>query len=55
MHAGEIETSILLHGTTPYTPTGVIGFPSHATPAKGKAVLNSLLASFTAHLEALLR
>ncbi|GGP96284.1 creatinine amidohydrolase [Streptomyces virginiae] len=79
MHAGEIETSILLHaapelvrdgfadtdhdggsrpfllvqGMSAYTETGVIGFPSHATAAKGKAVLASLADSFAGHLEIL--
>lgn len=79
MHAGEIETSILLHaepdlvgpgyatadhaasdrpfllthGIRAYTNTGVIGFPSYATAAKGKAVLASLTADFAAHLHAL--
>ncbi|WP_435610305.1 creatininase family protein [Streptomyces sp. C10-9-1] len=79
MHAGEIETSILLHsarelvrdgfadadhdggsrpfllvqGMRAYTETGVIGFPSHATAAKGKAVLASLADSFAGHLEIL--
>ncbi|NGX07555.1 creatininase family protein [Mycobacteroides franklinii] len=68
MHAGELETSILLaayprylragwdtadHGATDrrylttvgisaYTPTGVIGYPSRATEAKGQAVLDHL-------------
>ncbi|MFE9804109.1 creatininase family protein [Streptomyces goshikiensis] len=79
MHAGEIETSILLHaapelvrngfaeadhdggsrpfllvqGMSAYTQSGVIGFPSHATADKGKAVLASLAASFAGHLEVL--
>ncbi|MGD3107560.1 creatininase family protein [Streptomyces sp. YGL11-2] len=79
MHAGEIETSILLHaepslvrpgyetadhdgGTRPfllthgmkaYTESGVIGFPSHATAEKGKAVLASLVEDFAQHLRAL--
>ncbi|MFK3980573.1 creatininase family protein [Micromonospora sp. NPDC050397] len=71
MHAGEIETSLLLHlcpelvrdgyqiadhrterpdllvlGMRGYTDTGVIGQPSLATASKGKAVLDSLTASF---------
>lgn len=76
MHAGEIETSILLHaepglvrpgwetadhaapdrpylltkGMKAYTDTGVIGFPSHATAEKGKAVLSSLLDDFSGHM-----
>jgi creatinine amidohydrolase len=80
MHAGELETSLLLHaspelvgeryaerdwiaptwrthllvtGMRGYTPSGVIGRPSLATPAKGKALLDSLVASFAEHLEAL--
>lgn len=71
MHAGEIETSLLLHvcpdlvrdgyqaadhladrphllvlGMRGYTTSGVIGQPSSATADKGKAVLESLTASF---------
>ncbi|MFI7209287.1 creatininase family protein [Micromonospora aurantiaca (nom. illeg.)] len=71
MHAGEIETSLLLHvaphtvgadfaeadhlterphllmlGMHAYTKTGVIGQPSLATEAKGRAVLASLVRSF---------
>lgn len=68
MHAGELETSILLAtyprylrdgwattdhsatdrrylttvGISAYTPTGVIGYPSRATEAKGQAVLEHL-------------
>ncbi|MFE9407316.1 creatininase family protein [Streptomyces sp. NPDC006704] len=79
MHAGEIETSLLLHaapelvrpgyesadhdggarrfllahGMGAYTESGVIGYPSHATAAKGKAVLDSLTESFADHLDAL--
>lgn len=79
MHAGEIETSILLHsepdlvrdgyegadhdggarqflltlGMEAYTESGIIGFPSHATAEKGKAVLASLSAAFRSHLMAL--
>lgn len=72
MHAGEIETSILLHahprlvrevcpsidrvandrrhflstGLQKYTDNGVIGRPSLATAAKGKAILDSLVGDF---------
>ncbi|MEQ4300376.1 creatininase family protein [Plantactinospora sp. B6F1] len=78
MHAGEIETSLLLHlcpevvrdgyrnadhlaerpdllvlGMRGYTESGVIGQPSLATDAKGKAVLESLTASFAATLAVL--
>ncbi|AEV75624.1 creatinine amidohydrolase [Mycobacterium gallinarum] len=68
MHAGELETSILLAtyprylrngwdttdhsasdrrylttvGISAYTPTGVIGYPSRATEAKGHALLDHL-------------
>ena len=79
MHAGEVETSILLHaapelvgdgyhsadhaapdrpflltlGMAGYTSTGVIGFPSLATAAKGQAVIASLVRSASHHLHAL--
>lgn len=72
MHAGEIETSVLLHahpevvrpgyaaadhladerehlltlGLTAYTESGVVGRPSLASAAKGRAVLASLVTSF---------
>jgi creatinine amidohydrolase len=80
MHAGELETSILLHvhpelvrpgyeagdhladdrdhlltlGMTPYTDSGIIGRPSLATAAKGKAVLTGLVEAFGGYLSALL-
>ncbi|GII76774.1 creatinine amidohydrolase [Sphaerisporangium rufum] len=73
MHAGELETSILLHthpdlvrpgyesadhlagdrrhllirGMAAYTESGVIGRPSLASAAKGRAVLADLTRSFT--------
>jgi creatinine amidohydrolase len=80
MHAGELETSLLLHarpelvgehhaerdwhapawrrhllvvGMRGYTPSGVIGQPSLATAQKGEALLDSLTASFAAHLRLL--
>jgi creatinine amidohydrolase len=79
MHAGEHETSLLLHiapelvrpgqesadwiaeerphllvlGMAGYTRTGVIGRPSLATADKGRALLDSLVKSFSAHLAAL--
>jgi creatinine amidohydrolase len=81
MHAGELETSILLHahpdlvrdgyqtadwvaddrrhllttGMSGYTRNGVIGRPSLASAEKGKAVLASLVGSFSAVLEILQR
>ena len=79
MHAGELETSILLHacpqlvrggyhredhlagersgllttGMQAYTTSGVIGRPSLAAAAKGKAALEYLVASFAACLRML--
>lgn len=79
MHAGELETSILLHahpdlvrpgyasadcssrdrrqfltvGMAPYTSSGVLGHPSLATAAKGRAVLTALVTLFADHLSAL--
>ncbi len=80
MHAGEIETSLLLHlrpelvrdgyqhadhladrphllvlGMRGYTTSGVIGQPSLASAEKGKAVLDSLTASFAETLQLLQR
>ncbi|WP_285486539.1 creatininase family protein [Amycolatopsis taiwanensis] len=79
MHAGELETSILLHahpelvkagyetadsvaddrphlltlGVAAYTTSGVVGRPSLASAAKGKALLASLVESFAGYLTAL--
>lgn len=79
MHAGELETSVLLYldaqlvkpsyaaadhdaphrpllltvGMRGYTESGVIGRPSLATAAKGKAVLDSLVESFSGYMTAL--
>lgn len=79
MHAGELETSVLLHahpdlvrpgfesadsvaddrphlltlGMTAYTASGVIGRPSLASAAKGKALLASLVSSFAEYLAVL--
>lgn len=79
MHAGEIETSILLHtdpecvrsgyetsdfvaddrrhlltlGMSGYTESGVIGRPSLGSAEKGKALLESLAASFGAYFSTL--
>jgi len=36
-----------------YADTGIIGRPSTATAARGKATLDSLTATFTGHLKAL--
>jgi creatinine amidohydrolase len=79
MHAGELETSILLHacphlvedgyqsednladdrsdlltlGMTAYTKTGIVGRPSLASAAKGKAAIVSLTESFAHYLTVL--
>ncbi|QSB14162.1 creatininase family protein [Natronosporangium hydrolyticum] len=79
MHAGELETSLLLHlhptlvrgsyadadydaphrphlltlGMQAYTASGVVGRPSAASPAKGRALLESLIASFRSSLRLL--
>ena len=76
MHAGELETSILLHahphlvrphferadeladerphllsrGLQEYTRSGVVGRPSLASAAKGRALLSSLVRSFEPYL-----
>jgi creatinine amidohydrolase len=76
MHAGELETSILLHthpdlvrpgyeqadhladdrrhllthGLQAYTESGVVGRPSLASAAKGRAVLESLVHAFAGYL-----
>jgi creatinine amidohydrolase len=79
MHAGEVETSILLHvapdlvrkgwaendwqastrpylnllGVEGYSPTGVIGSPSKASPEKGRLLLNALVDIFDEPLKLL--
>jgi creatinine amidohydrolase len=79
MHAGELETSLLLHahpdvvrpdyaehdhvqvdrdrmltrGLAAYTESGVVGRPSLASAAKGKAALASLVGSFADVLDSL--
>lgn len=42
---------LLVTGIAAYSSTGIIGRPSAATPAKGKAALDSLSASFADHLK----
>lgn len=44
---------LLLLGMKGYTDTGIIGYPSAATPEKARAVLDSLSASFADHHKAL--
>ncbi|MEV6331340.1 creatininase family protein [Streptomyces sp. NPDC051909] len=46
---------LLVQGMAEYTQSGVIGFPSLATAEKGKAVLESLRSSFSAHFDLLRR
>lgn len=79
MHAGELETSVLLHarpdlvgpdharadhraderdhmgtlGLSAYTAGGVVGLPSRASAAKGRAVLEFLTGRAAGHLAAL--
>ncbi|QDY77294.1 creatininase family protein [Streptomyces qinzhouensis] len=49
-HSAPARTHLLTLGMTAYTPNGIIGQPSLATAAKGKALLDSLSASARAHL-----
>jgi creatinine amidohydrolase len=44
---------LLVNGIAAYSPSGIIGRPSLATPAKGKAALDSLVTSFPDHLKAI--
>ncbi|WP_432832949.1 creatininase family protein [Dactylosporangium sp. CA-092794] len=52
-HLAGDRSMLLVHGMAGYTDSGVIGRPSAATAAKGKAILKSLTASFADHLAAL--
>jgi creatinine amidohydrolase len=49
----EDRPDLLLLGVDGYTSTGVIGTPSAATPDKGRILIESLTASFAAHLKLL--
>ncbi|MFD8101081.1 creatininase family protein [Nocardia fluminea] len=51
-HLATDRRHFLLTGMVEYTPTGIIGLPSAATAAKGKAALASLTDSFASYLEA---
>jgi creatinine amidohydrolase len=44
---------LLVHGMAAYTDSGVIGAASEGTADKGRAVLDSLVAGFKDHLDAL--
>jgi creatinine amidohydrolase len=50
---GEVRPYLLTTGMRRYTAAGVIGRPSLATAEKGRLLLDSLIASFARHLDAL--
>ena len=50
-HEASHRPHLLVAGIAAYTTTGIIGRPSLATAAKGKATLDSLVASFAEHLK----
>ncbi|MER0243153.1 creatininase family protein [Streptomyces sp. HSW2009] len=52
-HSAPNRPFLLTLGMAEYTTNGVIGQPSLATPAKGKALLDSLSQSAGAHLQAI--
>jgi len=52
-HQAADRPDLLVTGLRGYTDTGIIGSPSLATAAKGRAVLDSLTASFADHLKVL--
>lgn len=52
-HDASHRPHLLTTGMKAYTTNGIIGRPSEATPAKGKAALDSLTASFGDHLKAI--
>lgn len=52
-HESDDRRHLLVHGMAAYTTSGVLGLPSYATAEKGKALLDSLTASFADHLSAL--
>ncbi|MFD0580936.1 creatininase family protein [Dactylosporangium darangshiense] len=49
-HAAPDRTHLLLHGMAAYTASGVIGYPSAGSAAKGAALMESLTESFAGHL-----
>lgn len=53
-HAAPDRPHLHLAGMAAYTETGIIGRPSAATAAKGKAALDTLTTTFADHLKALL-
>lgn len=52
-HTADERPFLLLEGMAAYTKHGVIGRPSAGTANKGEVVLDSLVDSFAAHLQAL--
>jgi creatinine amidohydrolase len=52
-HQATDRPHLLVTGLRGYTDTGIIGNPSAATAAKGRAALDSLTASFADHLKVL--
>jgi creatinine amidohydrolase len=50
-HEATDRPHLLVTGMSGYTTSGIIGRPSEATPAKGSAALDSLVASFADHLK----
>ncbi|WP_435125392.1 creatininase family protein [Micromonospora tulbaghiae] len=48
-HLADDRRHLLTRGMSGYTTSGVIGLPSHAAAAKGKAVLDDLVRSFADH------
>jgi creatinine amidohydrolase len=52
-HTASERNMLLIRGMSAYTSSGIIGRPSLATSAKGKAILASLTESFGDHLKAL--
>ncbi|MFD6394187.1 creatininase family protein [Nocardia sp. NPDC060259] len=50
-HEAKDREHLLITGMSAYTSSGIIGYPSLATPAKGQAALDSLVGSFADHLK----
>lgn len=52
-HQADDRNLLLVHGMAGYTKSGVIGMPSAGTADKGRMILDSLVDTFKAHLDAL--
>jgi creatinine amidohydrolase len=50
-HRASHRPHLLVEGMAGYTTTGIIGYPSLATAAKGEAALESLVSLFASHLK----